>query len=70
MTSTFNNLFNTLRYDYLREKQFTSDVSHELKTPLSVILGNANLLRRWGKNDMPQNTQGTEMNIYFPNNFL
>ncbi len=54
LAQTFNNLFDTLRKDYFREKQFTSDVSHELKTPLSVILGNANLLRRWGKNDAVQ----------------
>ncbi len=54
LAQTFNNLFDSLRNEYFREKQFTSDVSHELKTPLSVILGNANLLRRWGKNDAVQ----------------
>lgn len=40
-----------LQQDYEREQRFTSDVSHELKTPLAVILGHTNLLRRWGKDD-------------------
>ncbi|MCR4736142.1 MAG: HAMP domain-containing histidine kinase [Treponema sp.] len=51
---TFNELFGRLKKDFDREKQFTSDVSHELKTPVAVILGQANLLRRWGKDDPNQ----------------
>lgn len=56
LAQTFNNLFARLKSDFDREKQFTSDVSHELKTPLAVILGHANLIRRWGK-DNPEQLQ-------------
>ncbi len=54
LAKTFNDLFNRLKIDFEREKQFTSDVSHELKTPVAVILGQANLIRRWGKDDSKQ----------------
>ena len=54
LAKTFNRLFRQLKIDFEREKQFSSDVSHELKTPLSVIIGQANLLLRWGKNDPEQ----------------
>ncbi len=38
---------------YQAQVRFTSDASHELRTPISVIQGYANLLDRWGK-DNPQ----------------
>ena len=54
LAKTFNDLLSRLQTDFERERRFTADVSHELKTPLAVILGHANLLRRWGKNDPAQ----------------
>lgn len=38
---------------YQAQVRFTSDASHELRTPISVIQGYADLLDRWGK-DNPQ----------------
>lgn len=54
LAQTFNRLFSRLKIDFERERSFTSNVSHELKTPVAVILGQANLLRRWGKDDPKQ----------------
>lgn len=54
LSATFNRLLFRLGEEFRRERRFTSDVSHELKTPLTVILGNVNLIRRWGKDDKEQ----------------
>lgn len=54
LAKTFNSLFISLKKDFERERCFTGNVSHELKTPVAVILGQANLLRRWGKDDPHQ----------------
>ena len=54
LAQTFNGLFARLKADFDRERSFTGNVSHELKTPVAVILGQANLLRRWGKDDKEQ----------------
>ena len=54
LACTFNTLFERLKADFEQEKHFTSDVSHELKTPLAVILGQTNLLLRWGKDEPAQ----------------
>ncbi|MCR4899595.1 MAG: HAMP domain-containing histidine kinase [Treponema sp.] len=53
LSRTFNELFLRIKADFDRERQFSSDVSHELNTPLTVISGQANLLLRWGK-DKPE----------------
>lgn len=54
LSVAFNELFMRIKADFERERQFSSDVSHELNTPLAVISGQANLLLRWGKDDPKQ----------------
>ena len=54
LSATFNQLFLRLKQDFERERQFSSDVSHELNTPLTVISGQAGLLLRWGKDNPEQ----------------
>jgi len=48
---TFNEMMNRIEDNYNRQKQFVSDASHELRTPIAVIQGYANMLDRWGKHD-------------------
>ncbi|WP_080697081.1 sensor histidine kinase [Clostridium beijerinckii] len=51
LANTFNNMIDRLQDSFNRQAQFVSDASHELRTPIAVVQGYANLLDRWGKND-------------------
>lgn len=46
-----NRLLDRMRESYRQQSRFVSDASHELRTPISVIQGYANMLDRWGKED-------------------
>jgi two-component system, OmpR family, sensor histidine kinase ArlS len=48
MAVTFNRMIRRLEANLEKQKQFISDASHELKTPLTVIKSYADLLRRRG----------------------
>ncbi|WP_026695159.1 sensor histidine kinase [Peribacillus kribbensis] len=51
MASTFNRMISKLQESIEKQRQFVSDASHELKTPLTVIISFVNLLRRHGTKD-------------------
>ena len=49
--AAMNNLLKRMRETYRQQARFVNDASHELRTPIAVIQGHANLLSRWGKKD-------------------
>ena len=51
LESAVNNLMARMREAYSQQARFVSDASHELRTPIAVIQGYANMLDRWGKTD-------------------
>ncbi len=51
LAETFNDMLDRIQASYEQQNRFVSDASHELRTPISVIQGYANLLERWGKED-------------------
>jgi signal transduction histidine kinase len=51
LAKSFNDLLARLAEAFARERQFISDASHELKTPLTSINANAQMLLRWGDQD-------------------
>lgn len=51
LAQTFNTMLDDIQQSYEREKQFVSDASHELRTPIAVIKGYGGMLKRWGKDD-------------------
>nr|WP_294492921.1 HAMP domain-containing sensor histidine kinase [uncultured Anaerosporobacter sp.] len=48
---TINQMLDRIELSYESQKQFVSDASHELRTPIAVIQGYVNMLDRWGKSD-------------------
>ncbi|MGE5627341.1 MAG: ATP-binding protein [Solirubrobacterales bacterium] len=51
LSITLNNMVDRLQDSFEKQEQLISDVSHELKTPISVIKGYTSLLERWGTED-------------------
>jgi signal transduction histidine kinase len=51
LENAVNNLLTRMHESYRQQIRFVSDASHELRTPISVIRGYADMLARWGKDD-------------------
>lgn len=49
--AAINNLLVRIRESNRQQARFVNDASHELRTPIAVISGYADMLSRWGKND-------------------
>ena len=61
LAATFDEMVARLEEAFARERQFISDASHELKTPLTSINANAQMLRRWGSTDERVRSESLEM---------
>lgn len=48
METTFNEMIDHLNDSFKKQEQFVSDASHELKTPISIIKGYSQLVKRHG----------------------
>ncbi len=48
LATVINSMLDRIETSYESQKQFVSDASHELRTPIAVIQGYANMLNRWG----------------------
>jgi len=51
LANVINAMLDRLEASYESQKQFVSNASHELRTPIAVIQGYANLLNRWGSSN-------------------
>ena len=51
LSGVLNDMLDRIEAAYNTQKQFVSDASHELRTPIAVIQGYADMLDRWGKSD-------------------
>jgi signal transduction histidine kinase len=49
--AALNNLLYRMQEARMQQARFVDDASHELRTPIAVIQGYANMLDRWGKDD-------------------
>lgn len=48
---TFNDMIERLQLSFEKQNRFVSDASHELRTPIAIIKGYADLIEQWAKDD-------------------
>ncbi|RDV84035.1 HAMP domain-containing sensor histidine kinase [Ammonifex thiophilus] len=51
LAQAFNHMLDQLEEGFRKQKEFMAAVSHDLRTPLTVIKSYAGLIYRWGKED-------------------
>ena len=51
LAETFNHMLDRIQVGFEQQRRFVSDASHELRTPVTVIRGYSDMLRRWGASD-------------------
>lgn len=60
LAETFNHMLDRLETGFKQQQRFVSDASHELRTPVTVILGYSDMLSRWGRSDENVLEEGIE----------
>lgn len=51
LATEINRMLDRMDRAYEAQKQFVSEASHELRTPITVLQGYSSMLRRWGADD-------------------
>lgn len=51
LVKVYKRMMGELQQAYMQQQRFISDASHELRTPIQVLEGHLNMLKRWGKDD-------------------
>lgn len=51
LAEVINTLLDNTQQTISNQERFVGDAAHEIRTPISIIKGNASLIRRWGHKD-------------------
>lgn len=60
LTVTLNHMLDRIQEGFILQQRFVSDAAHELRTPVTVIKGYADMLIRWGAEDKDTLQEGLQ----------